>query len=160
MQFPRVFSVLSFLFAFAFFLTSATPIESDKAVAKRQEAQILTILTTLHVGAVAKATEISARCLSLVSQLLTVTSQRRSLPPVLLTRTSMRATAAADPLAQRLSLSVTPLFNELIGQFNDATTQLAALPPSQKRQSPTDIATLTATILTVSPNFDEHPGEC
>ncbi|KZV87993.1 kinase-like protein [Exidia glandulosa HHB12029] len=114
MQFPRVFSVLSVLFAFAFFFTSATPIESDKTLAKRQETEILTILTALHTSAVGKATEIKTLALT--------------------------GTANED--------NVTPLFNELIEQFNAATTQLAALQPSGKRQAPVDVATLTATILT------------
>lgn len=84
MQFPRVFSVLSFFFAYTLLFVAASPIESDKAVvAKRStESEVIAILTPLHTNAVAKAVEISARSLALLRERirsLTLRLQRPSL---------------------------------------------------------------------------------
>lgn len=61
MQFSRVLSVLSFFFAFAFMFASASPVlDTESAVAKRQEADVMAILTKLHAQTLADAAAISA----------------------------------------------------------------------------------------------------
>ncbi|EJD55094.1 hypothetical protein AURDEDRAFT_51008 [Auricularia subglabra TFB-10046 SS5] len=116
MQYSRIISVLSFFFAFVFVFTSASPIlDTETAVARRQDADIVSILTKLRTDAVASAQAINAQ-------------------------------AKEDPSEDK----ITPLFNTLVSQINDATSAIAALEPvgTQKRQSPLEVATLLAGIIT------------
>lgn len=54
-------SVLSAIAAFSFVFTAASPVlETESTLAKRQEADVLAILTTLHTQALASVAAISA----------------------------------------------------------------------------------------------------
>ncbi|KZV79363.1 hypothetical protein EXIGLDRAFT_782449 [Exidia glandulosa HHB12029] len=123
MQFPRVLSVLSLFFAFAFIFASASPVaETEVSVAKRQEAEVVTILTTLHTQTLADAAAIQAAAL--------LNPSEDSISPLfdtLVAHINEATTAinALEPSAKRQSSDDIAALVALI--FTDLTTTLDGL---------------------------------
>ncbi|KZW02627.1 hypothetical protein EXIGLDRAFT_759751 [Exidia glandulosa HHB12029] len=131
MQFPRVLSVLSLFFAFAFIFASASPVaETEVSAAKRQEADVIAILTTLHTQTLADAAAIQAAAALSPSE-ETITPLFDTLVAHINDATT--AVTALEPSAKRQSSDdvaalVALILTDLTTTLDGLLTQLSGVP--------------------------------